>query len=491
MRKQVSDNREEKNFDTILKNSISELPPEIVVENVTPWKPAMNRVLIGFALNMLTLNFLCLDYILPAIGIVLTLLGFRSLRSENRYFRYCFLIAAVQTVYRLAALILNTTILPSMISAPWLWPILTIASLILQFAELLCFRSGLRTVQNKAELPPDSKSVTALIIWCAVVCALAVVQYSGLLINAGMVIGYIFIIRSLFHLSDELEKVGYAIRPQLVKITDRHLAVALACLLLIGCTLGYIFGNSYPMDWQAVNPEEHNEVENIKTSLAELGFPEYVLDDLTPEDIRACDGAMRVAVNVTEESFGSMNDKNMRITGVGVQLPGKRERWMIFHHFLWLENPGFYGTESIQLWPSYRNIPSGWGFGGTLSGRILYNSSGISYTAPYYSLGNQTFTSNSLFWGEQTSTDVFATFSMPVNGENYRGYIAYTMDEMRDGAIIDSWINYTHQLSFLQYPAQTAMEKRMTSWADDAMTFRTIQDALQFYPSDNDIRMLE
>lgn len=50
--------------------------PDDVVEDVTPWRKAMSRVLIGMALCAITLNFWCLNYILPAVGMVLSLLGF-------------------------------------------------------------------------------------------------------------------------------------------------------------------------------------------------------------------------------------------------------------------------------------------------------------------------------------------------------------------------------------------------------------------------------
>ena len=107
----------------------------------------------------------------------------------------------------------------------------------------------------------------------------------------------------------------------------------------------------------------------------------------------------------------------------------------------------------------------------------------MTYTAPYISLSEETFTSNSIFWGESVSADVFAEFSLPNNGENQRGYIAYTIKEMQDGAIVDAWINYTHQQTWLQYPALTAKQQRMANSWDKAGAFKTTQDALQFYPT--------
>ena len=82
-----------------------------------------------------------------------------------------------------------------------------------------------------------------------------------------------------------------------------------------------------------------------------------------------------------------------------MRLAGEREQWVLIHHFLWTEDPGFYGTESIQLWPVYRDIPEGWAEAGEVTGRVLYSRDGREYAAPYFSLGVQTFTSDSIFWG--------------------------------------------------------------------------------------------
>ena len=76
----------ERDFETMLEKSVLDFPPDDVVEDVTPWRKAMSRVLIGMALCAITLNFWCLNYILPAVGMVLSLLGFRSLWRENKWY---------------------------------------------------------------------------------------------------------------------------------------------------------------------------------------------------------------------------------------------------------------------------------------------------------------------------------------------------------------------------------------------------------------------
>lgn len=89
----------------------SSLPPDDgLVEEITPWRRAMRRALLGIALNLVTLNFWCLNYLLPAIGTLLLLLGFRALRRENRGFALCWHLALLQAVVRYACLILNAAV---------------------------------------------------------------------------------------------------------------------------------------------------------------------------------------------------------------------------------------------------------------------------------------------------------------------------------------------------------------------------------------------
>ena len=114
---------------------------------------------------------------------------------------------------------------------------------------------------------------------------------------------------------------------------------------------------------------------------------------------------------------------------------------------------------------------------------MLYDDKGKIYSSPYYSLGTKTYISDSIFWGEQTSSDIFAEFSMPRTGENHRGYISYMTEEVQDGYILDSWVSYTHQRTWLQYPVRTAAQHRMTSSASGAGAFFSVDDTFQFDPN--------
>ena len=198
----------EKDFDAMLEGSVSETPPEDIVAEITPWKKAMNRVLAGMALCAITLNFLCLNYILPAVGIVLQLLGFRALRRENRWFNACFAVTIIRAAYFFPTLVLNTTIFHATILTPSVTSALTAASVILMLAEFICLWQGLRAVKAKVGLPPSAKCAAALIVWYALMGVLAVAGYEGTIILLAMVVAYICIIRNLYKLSAAGEDYG-------------------------------------------------------------------------------------------------------------------------------------------------------------------------------------------------------------------------------------------------------------------------------------------
>ena len=184
--------------------------------------------------------------------------------------------------------------------------------------------------------------------------------------------------------------------------------------------------------------------------------------------------------------------RELRATGVAVELP--EGRWMVFHHFQWVEPVPFYGTESVQIWTADRmrgDSDFGWSSGGEPSGRVLYDEEGQSMAADYYYLGRVNYTSNSIFFSQSDNSDVFAAYSAPLHAENVRGYVAYPVVMREEGWIFDSWMNYTHQQTPLQFPAYTAMQMRMQNAWNKAGAFLTVQTALQFHPSNGEHGLID
>lgn len=493
-------NLSDKELESLMQMGASSLPPDDgLVEEITPWRRAMRRALLGIALNLVTLNFWGLNYLLPAIGTLLLLLGFRALRRENRGFALCWYLALVQAVVRYACLILNAAVWQEEVyHLPWMQP-LPYALALVSFVQVLGLRAGFRAARQKAGLDPRAPGTNALVAWYLIMCILALVNYTGIL-GWALIIAYFIILRTLWKLPRQLEEAGYAIRLAPVRISDFALGAGISAVLVVGIACCYLFASGYDMEWTPVPEGEQTGLEALREELLDLGFPENVLDDLTAEDLTACEGAIRIFVNQEDHAVNEGREvvyreenrttvdrvydvKELRITGVAVELLGQRERWRIIHHFEWIVDPGFHGTESLQFWPAY-HIAEGWSKGSEATGRVLYDRDGTTYAAPYHYLGEQSYQSDTIFWGTQQNNDLFAAFSFPSRGQRQRGYVTYDALENEDWYIIDSWINYTHQNTWFQYPVQTAMGNRMRGSWNLSGTFSLVQTAIQFNPND-------
>ncbi len=465
------DSMNEKDFDTMLENSIPDIPPDDVVKEVTPWSKAMSRVIIGIILSTLTLGFSGLNYILPAIGAILCLLGFKALRKENSWFKSCWVIALLKVADLISTLMLNATIWQRTVSTSIMFNILSVLSTLLM---LFFLWRGLISVKIKINLPANAGSAAALLIWYIALFIFAILQYVGWFYWI-MLIFYVGIIYSLFKLSEELDEAGYAIKPAVVKVPDWAVVAGIISVLVVGITCGYLFFNSYPMDWQPVEETKDLEIERIKEDLIEMGFPENVLNDLLEEDIKDCDGALKVVVDA--EDFDEL-----QITGISVKLHREHDEWKVFHHFIWTENPGFYGTEAIQICPEYFT-GKGWDFLGDISGHVRYDKDGLCYEAPYYELVKDMYIPRR--YGNVNYSGPYAAFSMPDEGENHRGYVSYTITEAGNINNVSQWIDYTHQKSWMQYPVLTAIDNQEYGRWNSNYAFKTIQAFLQYAFYDN------
>ena len=423
----------DREFDALLESAAPELPPDDVARDVTPWRRAIGNILGGSAMCSITLNLLAMNYLLPAIGVILQLLGFRPLRRENRWFRACWLLAVLRAALFLPCIVLNATIYSNAVYASSVGTALTYGTVAAQLLLFFCFWRALRAVRQKAGTEVRAGSAAALLIWYAAVLALAYVQYSGLL----------------------------------------------------------LFFGSYRMDWQPKSDSLSAEAVEIRAQLLALGYPEDALNDLSEDDLLACRGATLVVVHEADkpmnggrevrEDFGSSTHistvydvRELHFTDVAVRLPGEAEHWRVLHHFRWTEEVKFRGTELVRLWPAYYQNDSWRPSGGAPTGRVLYDDAeGNAYAAPCASLTVERYTvTNWLGWTYHLE-DISAEFSLPSRGKNRRGYVAYSTEET-DGetTFLASRSNYTNQESRLQYPVRTAK--------DYGPVFRRAQSALQF-----------
>ena len=463
---------DEQDFDALLSRSLPELPPEDIVARTVPGKKALNRILIGYFLSTFTINGLGLNLILPVIGQILMLLGFRALQHENRWFSACYVFAVLQAFLRFGKLILDTTIFDLPFedpqSAASAFYIALALQVLLSVVSLFCFWRGLRTVQKACGIRSKAIGVLALLVWNLLFCAMALLQMRGQFFGGYTLLFLLFsliiILWMIARQAKALDATGYVLQPAPLRLSDRTLTLIILGILAIGCTCGHLFFSSYDMDWQTVDSTEAAATSETKSQLAALGFPEDILDDLTPEDLARCHGAEQVVVDArtlnSENPTFDNGDYDIRLTNVIVLVPGETPHVVLFNHFSWLSTPKFYGTAALNILPTYEVSAELWRLEDGPTGRILYDDGDDSFVADYHSIEMRTVTSN-LFRNVAPSPSLYASFIFPNQGTRQRGYITYTIaprailpEGYRQAGY--SQMTYMHQKKRFLYPAETA-----------------------------------
>ena len=136
--------REQEEFDRYLEQELGEaLPRESAVGEVNPWDTPIRYIVWGVILTHIGLEFLYLQYLMPMIGVLLSYLGFRSLRRCGAGFRAAWALALAELVWQAVYLgLLVTPHLPEGSCAVALGLVHTAAGIV----QLCALRAGLRRV---------------------------------------------------------------------------------------------------------------------------------------------------------------------------------------------------------------------------------------------------------------------------------------------------------------------------------------------------------
>ena len=500
---------DERRFDDLLREDAAALPPPAAGE-INPWSMAMTRVLWGLGLITITLNFLYLDVILPAVGGLLLVLGFCTLRRENTPLRWCYILSLASLAVRgacivLAALPVETGLAPTYVNIA-----------LLQVLYVCLWRGMVGVSRAAGEEKPAATAAGAMAVFYAVLTVLALIGVEGWLLVLPMLVLYILLLRSMVRLSRSLADTGYAITAAPVRLPDAAVLWGGLGVLLAAVLLTAFLGQRYPMDWQP--RQDAPQDASIRQSLLEKGFPADVLDDLTADEVSRMAGAVRVYRQVerlysdtdhrtiTTTHYMSDPDRPLvydhtitdvdgegerhytyvyrvydtleqTMTHVAVELPEEDgvRRYIYIHHLTYDTQPSPRLTEALELWPAYQFRDS-WAPGGAVSGRLLCERSGGEQTAPFYSLTGGSHQITDIF-GTRWEQQITALWTRPAHAAKIRAYVLYDALRGQDGWVIESWANYVCQTAPV-YPFRDAAAL-WHSYGSDAYSLR--QTALQVF----------
>ena len=144
--------RDDKGFEELLARELTELPPDDeIVARTNSWEEPVTRIAMGLTLTTIKLNFLWLNYLLPGIGYLMLLLGFRALRRENRWFAAGWGLSLLRLAGWMCTLVEAST--------GWRGPEienslpLILLAVAIQAGYFLILRKALAEVFQKAEVP--------------------------------------------------------------------------------------------------------------------------------------------------------------------------------------------------------------------------------------------------------------------------------------------------------------------------------------------------
>ena len=464
----------ENRFDFLSDNELSEMlspfpPPDSVTKAVSPWRKATRQMLIGFALMAVVPQIFPLNLICPLAGSISMFLGFRSLRKENSWFFFGFILSCVILGSEAVSIFLNSSVVryTSQSSAPF--SVMSLSSLLLIFLTSVSISAGIITVKKRLGCTSSALSPFAFVGIMTLIIFLALINFTGAL-TFFVLIAYVLVFIFLIKLSKELDGIGYSIKIAGAVNSDKTVVtICLGLAFLISLT-GYVFFSRYPMEWQPQVKNESAQIDGIKNNLLSLGFPEDVLSDLKDEDILQCENAVYVDSRRDYQAFNNgrkvseskgnttyihteYDEEEVLFTTINVLIDEEKNEWKLFHHFKWVIDKGYFGAEAISVEPSTsHSAPK------EPSGQVLYDFEGKTYTSPFLNEGDQTYKSTSPFNPGKTMTMYFAEFSYPLKGGNKRGYVTYRSTFYDESVSANSILCYAHNKTPLQYPVKSATE---------------------------------
>ena len=437
-----------KEFDERLARAAGALPPEEgELREFSPFSFCVFYIVAGLALTTIRLNFFGLQYLLPTVGHVCLYLGFRVLRRENRWYRFCFWVAAFWLALQWASLLVAATPLLQRIQSVTFYP-----AALVPLVFYYCFHRGLTASWEKTGQEMEGAPMVGAILWYLAALGLSVFG-SSLAAALIMVVCYVLVLRSLWRAGERLEAVGYTLEAAPVRLSKRAVWLGVMALTLVPVVVLSICFTRPGLDASVRPAQEQAGQEALREELEALGFPRAILNDLSAQDLEGFEGTVKVeAYGGLKEDSNSWREPDGSVELMTVYTWQSDSQMRILHWFRWLDPPMIRMGEGLSC-----NLPDtvselGWDWVGEPSGRLLWERGDTAMAAPFPALSTQMDTVNSLF-GESTYPRLTARFSYPLWADRFRGYVVYDYT-CPPGDFDGLSLNYYHQRTPLCYPWQ-------------------------------------
>lgn len=214
----------------------------------SPFCRAMGLIAGGLAVTGVTLNFWNLDVLLPLIGTLCLLVGFRALRRVNGFLRAGFTCACLRVLLLFVELGQNAAVFRETAAADMVSTALAFGSAAVQLVLLFCLWQGLLDMQRDAGItPPAAPAAGALLLWYILLYVAAALFASLPLLLGAYVVWYFYLVVRLKKLSKSMAAQGCAIEPVKERFSNPKLVGSLLTVLAVVIACGSCF--SAPTAW--------------------------------------------------------------------------------------------------------------------------------------------------------------------------------------------------------------------------------------------------
>ena len=318
-----------------------------------------------------------------------------------------------------------------------------ITTLIFLIVFLLLFRKALMTVFDQERHKMERDPLIAASAWIAIMFFLAFANATlHWILFIIIIICYIFIIRSLFRVGDNIDDTGYRLKPAPVRVSNNRMTLIYIALTILLVLVSCILSNHLRVEGQQY---KQPDTTNTRELLINKGFPKDLLEYLSNQDVEQ----MRDTVNVETHTKYSGGIDNIikfglhKMEAKTVFVQTKDNFIYVLQYFHWLKGKTYW-QDGIQIIPDTNATKLE-----LISSGLLYDLQDVTYKADFPRLQCKD-TNYTTFFGSNQRWQIYGAFNYPFGSRNQRGYVLYRYSVPEEPFCIISFVNYVHnQLPFI------------------------------------------
>lgn len=388
----------------------------------------------GFILTLFTFDFMSWGYLIPFIGLMLIIYGCHLIKSQNSYLEKTYQLSLCQLLLLLSKFFFDCS---SFFTNSLLQTFTVCMSCILTCYFIYCLDIGIFLSCLQCGSATNKHS-----LWIYIFLYLLHTFSSSYLININALGGLISIILLVINLIYFL----YITNRITQELSLSNIWVDLVPfprakkVLFVTCTVLYIislvaivrlsnidyFAKSYPL----VQTGNNSTFTTLKENLIDIGVSREIADEIPSFEL----SYYKDVISATQQTeIFEYDDAQLTLTIFNFCLSNNQSRILCFYQ--WTGNPNHCFYDAIEChFPGYYQSD-------TFTGTFFYDDidTKTTYLIPYTS------------YGLNKNNNMYGKMSIPTNGTNYRGYIAFSTTEYITKSNYCS-LYYYHQQSILNLP---------------------------------------